>query len=80
MIDLPNEQELCERAVQFFNNDAIYLKDHTIYYENKLKKATYSMRVDTYCIYLTPQEGNPFLPFLQRIFRNLVICTKKDDM
>lgn len=80
ILEIPNELELCERAIRFFHNEAIYLKDHTVYYENKLKQATYAMRIEDYQIYLTPHEGNPFVPFLQRIYRNFVIMKKKESM
>lgn len=80
IVDAPDEEELCERAVQFFHNEAIYLENHTIYYENKLKQTIYEMRIDSYQIFLTPLDGNPFVPFLQRIYRNLVIKMKKDGM
>ncbi len=80
ILDTPNEQELCERAIRFFHNEAIYLDDHTVYYENKLKQTTYAMRFDAYKIHFTPQESNPFIPFLQRIYRNFVLMIKKDAM
>lgn len=80
ILDIPDEKELCERAVQFFHNEAIYLDHHTVYYENKLKQTTYAMRIDSYQILLSPQESNPFVPFLQRIYRNFVLIKKKDGM
>ena len=80
ILDIPDEKELCERAVQFFHNEAIYLDDHTVYYENKLKQTTYAMQFDAYKIHFTPQESNPFIPFLQRIYRNFVLMIKKDAM
>lgn len=80
MLDTPDEIELCERAIQFFHNEEIYLDNHTIYYENKLKQATYAMKIGSYQVFLTPQEGNPFVPFLQRIYRNFVIINKKDSL
>lgn len=80
ILDTPNENELCERAVQFFHNEAIYLDNHTIYYENKLIQATYAMTIDSYQIFLIPHDGNPFVPFLQRIYRNLVVIHKKESL
>lgn len=80
IFDTPDENELCDRAIQFFHNEEIYLDNHTVYYENKLKQTTYAMRIDSHQIHLTSQEGNPFIPFLQRIYRNLVLILKKEGM
>lgn len=68
-----NEDELRERAVTYFNNEQIYIKDHTLYYENSLRKITYTMQVTPLYVTLKEKEGNPFIPFLQRIFRKFFI-------
>jgi len=75
-----NEAELCERAIHYFNNETIYLKDHMIYYENSLKKTVYTMEVKSNVIVLRQYEDNPFIPFLQRIFRRFLILAKKEKM
>lgn len=74
LVHLLNEEELRERAITYFNNENIYLKDHTLYYENTLRKTTYTMQVFPLHVTLSEKEGNPFLPFLQRIFRKFFIC------
>ena len=77
LFELPKEQLDCILDIP---DEAIYLDDHTVYYENKLKQTTYAMRFDAYKIHFTPQESNPFIPFLQRIYRNFVLMIKKDAM
>lgn len=78
LIQFPDEEELCQRAVHYFHNDDIYLNEHIIYYENALKKTVYTMECDRFCMILPHSENNPFLPFLQRIFRSFVICPQKE--
>lgn len=80
LIQIPNEEELCERAVHYFHNEDIYLSDHTIYYENALKKTIYTMQCEPFCMILTQSEDNPFLPFLHRIFRSFITCPQKDAL
>ena len=70
LIQKPDEEELCQRAIHYFHNDDIYLSDHIIYYENALKKTIYTMQ----------SEDNPFLPFLRRIYRSFITCPQKDEL
>lgn len=68
IIQMMDEEEVKERAVHYFNNDAIYIKDHVLHYENTLRGITYKMKIETHQITVFGQD-NPFLPFLKRIFR-----------
>lgn len=75
-VQLMQEEEIKERAIAYFDDPHIYLKDHTLYYENSLRSMTYKIKVETNCIRVYEQEGNPFFPFLKRIFRELLTCSK----
>ena len=80
LIQKPDEEQLCERAIHYFHNDDIYLSDHIIYYENALKKTIYTMQCDSFCVTLSQSEDNPFLPFLRRIYRSFITCPQKDEL
>lgn len=80
LLKMPDEVELCERAIHYFHNDSIYLNDHTIYYENALKKMVYTIECDRFCMILSQPEDNPFLPFLRRIFRAFITCPQKESL
>lgn len=80
LIQVPDEEELCQRAIHYFHNDDIYLSDHTIYYENTLKKTIYTMQCEPYCVILAQSEDNPFLPFLRRIFRSFITYPQKESL
>lgn len=78
MIEQFDEQELCKRAIHYFSNDEIYLEDHKICYHHPLRKVLYHITIHPNYIEIDDQEGNPFLPFLQRIFRRFVIRDRKE--
>lgn len=71
------EEELMERAITYFDDPSIYLEDHTLYYAHPLRNTTYKIKVEDISITVYEQDGNPFFPFLKRIFREIVTCTKK---
>lgn len=73
-----DEDDLWERAVFYFNNEHMKLCEHTIYYENTLKKAVYSMRVERERLIMDQGGDNPFIPFIKRIFRTLYLCDEKE--
>lgn len=73
-----NEEELWKRAVLYFNNEQIELREHTVYYENSLKKAVYSMQVEPERMILDQCGDNPFVPFAMRIFRTLYLLDEKE--
>lgn len=64
-----DEEELRQRAIQYFDDDTIFLENHELCYENKIRKTMYKIRIEPYHIILSEGEQNPFLPFLQRIYR-----------
>lgn len=66
------EEEIKERAIAYFDEPSIYLKDHTLYYEHPLRAVTYKIKIEALCITIYEQEGNPFFPFLKRIYRELL--------
>lgn len=72
-----DEQLLCERAIQYFDCNDIYLKDHVLYYTNTLRSTTHTIRIDASSILVQDHEQNPFLPFLKRIFRSIVSINEK---
>lgn len=73
LIQLMDEKDLLQRAITYFDNDAIYLENHTLYYENNLCKRMYRIRIDGNAIIIYEQETNPFFPFLKRIFRKNIL-------
>lgn len=73
-----DEQELKERAITYFDHQGIYLRDHTLYYENALRKTVYQMYVDEDHIVLDQKESNPFFPFLQRVFRKFLLYEQEE--
>lgn len=80
MIEQFDEQKLCDRAIHYFSNDEIYLENHKIYYQHPLRKVLYQIQIHSDFIEFDEQDGNPFLPFLQRIYRRFVVRDGKESM
>lgn len=78
MIEQFDEHELCDRAIHYFSNDEIYLENHKIFYQHPLRKVLYQMQIHLDYIEFDDQDGNPFLPFLQRIYRRFVLRDGKE--
>ncbi len=78
LICMLDEKELWQRAVSYFNDEHMELREHTIYYTHSLKKTIYTMEVETERIILKECDDNPFIPFLYRVFRTLLICDEKE--
>lgn len=68
-----DEEELRIRAITYFDNEAIYLEDHTLFYKHPLRNITYQINITPLYITLEQKEENPFYPFLKRVFRNFLI-------
>ena len=74
-----HEEELVERAIAFFDSEDIYVKDHILFYENKLRSITYKIRIESHHIVVYDSVHNPFLPFLSRIYRKFLTYEISDD-
>ena len=68
-----DEEEILKRTRTYFENDAIFLQNHTLYYENTICQKMFQIRFDGNAIIIYDYEKNPFYPFLKRIYRKNII-------
>lgn len=68
-----DETQLCERAIAYFDSEQIYVKDHILCYENKLRSLIYKIKIDSFCVTIFDYKENPFLPFFKRIYREILL-------
>ena len=67
-------EELWKRAVSYFDDTQMELREQALFYENSLKKTVYTMKIEPYRLIVNQAADNPFIPFLQRIYRTLYLC------
>lgn len=73
------ETTLQERCRQYFEDEHIYLENHILHYEHKLRQRLYKIKIDEARITIYDSEQNPLFPFLKRLYREQLTIMNTTD-